>query len=88
MDELAKVGVMGNEVGLAAYLNQNAELTVRVEVAFHQPLMSGSLADFFGGLNRAFLAQDFNCPLKVAVGLGQRRPAVSHAGAGEVSQLG
>ena len=49
--------------------------------------LGGDAAGFLGGLREALLAQPVDRGLHLAVGLGQRRLAIHHAGAGRLAQL-
>ena len=80
MGELFERLGLGDEVGLAAQIDEDADASA-VDVAVDQALASSALGALGGG-GDALLTQDEPCLLHVAVGFGQRLPAVHDAGAG------
>ena len=76
--------VAGDEVGLRVDLDHRPRLVLGGDA---DQALGGDAAGLVGGLRQALLAQPVDGLLDVALGLGQRRLAVHHAGAGLVAQL-
>ena len=76
--------VAGDEVGLRVDLDDGARLALGDDA---DEALGGDAVRLLGGLRQALLAQPVDGRFDVALGLGQRRLAVHHAGAGLVAQL-
>ena len=81
LGEVLEIVGAGDEVGFAIGLDQHPQAAARVDVGSDQPLAGvapGALLD----RRHAFLAQQLDRLLHVAVGLGQRLLAIHHPQAG------
>ena len=76
--------VAGDEVGLRIDLHHRARLVLGDDT---DKTLGGNAACLVGSLRQALLAQPVDRLLDVALGLGERRLAIHHAGAGLVAQL-
>ena len=77
--------VFGDEVGLGVDFDDNADFLGLVHIGVNYALSSDA-ARFFRSGSQAFLTQNLNCFLHIAVGFGQRLFAVHHAAAGSLAQ--
>ena len=76
--------VAGDEVGLRVDLDDRPRVVLGGDA---DQALGGDAAGLVGGLRQSLLAQPVDRALDVALGLGERRLAVHHAGAGLVAQL-
>ncbi len=83
--ELAELVVAGDEVGFTVDLDDHTDLAVGMDVALDDAFGGGALAALGGG-SLALDAQDLNCLVDRALGLGERLLARHHPGAGLVAE--
>ena len=86
LGEVYEILGLGNEVGLAVYFNENANLAAGVDVRYASAFSSYA-AVLLGSGSHALLAEPINCLFLVAVYGSQGLFAVHHACAGSLTQV-
>ena len=85
-DQLLELIRLGDEVGLAVDLDQDADLATGVDVGADYAL-GRDAARLLGRRRQPLLAQQIDRLVHVAAGLRQGGLAIHHAGAGALAQL-
>ena len=83
--KLLEIVGLGNEVGLAVDLEQNADFAAHMDIGINYTFGSYT-GRLLGGRGKALLAEILHGLVHIAIGLNKRALAVHHAGAAHLTQ--